>query len=97
MPTQIQQIADSESNKIVLRVKGEMLVEDVRLVSRIAADLISNGTDSVEIDLSDLNFLDSDSATMLRNLDADENIAITGIHYFLQKLVEENERRENNS
>lgn len=90
MPTQITQ---RESNgRTYLRVEGEMLVDDALLVERLAGDLLDTEIPSVTIDLADLTFLDSDSASILKRLDSKTGISIEGLEIFLQSAIDAAER-----
>ena len=66
MPTQITQIDDVERAVTTYRVEGEMFAEDVVLLSRLASDQRSETGNSILIDIADLDFIDSDSAPLLR-------------------------------
>lgn len=87
MPTHITQIDDNEHQRTVLRVEGEMMVDDALLLERIASDIQTDRDTCVTIDLADLDFLDSDSAAVLRRLDSRIGIRIEGIETFLQTAV----------
>ena len=69
MPTHITQIDDNEHQRTVLRVEGDMMLADALLLERIASDIQTDLDTCVTIDLADLDFLDSDSAAVLRRLD----------------------------
>jgi anti-anti-sigma regulatory factor len=92
MPTYITQIEDTERGKIVLRVEGSMTGEDAVLLEKIALDLRGKLKKNLTLDLSDLNFLDSESAPVLKRLEREHNFEIEGLMIFLQKIVEETER-----
>ena len=87
MPTHITQIDDTENSRTVLRVEGEMTAEDALLLERIATGIQNETQTSVTVDLADLDFLDSDSAAVLRRLDQRAGISIEGVETFLQTAV----------
>lgn len=87
MPTQIKQIDDNERGITIFRVEGDMLFEDAILISRIARDSREESGNSVTIDLADLDFLDSDSAPILKRLESEYGFEIIGTEIFLQTLV----------
>lgn len=90
MPTQITQ---RESNgRTYLQVEGEMLVDDALLLERIADDIHEDSGLHVTVDLADLNFLDSDSASILKRLDSKNGISIEGLEIFLQTAINAVER-----
>lgn len=90
MPTQITQ---RESNgRTYLQVEGDMLVDDALLLERIATDLHDETGTHVAVDLADLGFLDSDSASVLKRLDNHPGISIEGLEIFLQSAIDSAER-----
>jgi anti-anti-sigma regulatory factor len=92
MPTQITQIEDTESGKTILHVEGSMMLDDAILLEKIALDIRSKTQKNITLDFSDLNFLDSESAPILKRLEREYNFEIEGLMIFLQKIVEETER-----
>ncbi|MGI8812256.1 MAG: hypothetical protein ACR2IH_06970 [Pyrinomonadaceae bacterium] len=93
MPTSITQRSDSKSGAITLVVEGEMLLEDALLLEKIAAEMHVESGHSVSIDLADLDFLDSDSASVLKRLELANAIQIKGMEIFLQTAVDAAERQ----
>ena len=94
MPTKITQLDDPERNKTVLRVEGEMTQEDAVLLEKIALEMRSGGDQNISIDLADLHFMDSDSAPTIKRLESEHGFEVEGLQYFLQKIVEETNKRE---
>ncbi|NNE99799.1 MAG: hypothetical protein HKN25_12330 [Pyrinomonadaceae bacterium] len=94
MPTNITQIEDSERGKTVLRVAGELMIEDAVLLEKIALDLRNNNGASLAIDLADLNFMDSESAPIVKRLRDKHGFEIEGLEFFLQKVVDRSESRD---
>ncbi len=92
MATHITQIDDSEHRTTILRVEGEMMLDDALLLERIASDIQTELDTSVTIDLAELDFLDSDSAAVLRRIDSRVGFRIQGIETFLQTAVNAAER-----
>ena len=92
MPTHITQIEDTESEKTILHVEGSMTLEDAMLLEKIALDIRSKTQKNITLDFSDLNFLDSESAPILKRLEREYNFEIEGLMIFLQKIVDETER-----
>jgi hypothetical protein len=90
MPTQITQ---RESNgRTYLRVEGDMLIDDAILLERIAAEIQEDSGAPVTVDLADLDFLDSESGSILKRLDNKEGISIEGLEIFLQSAIDAAER-----
>jgi anti-anti-sigma regulatory factor len=93
MPTHIIQIEDVERGKTLLRIAGSMTLEDAVLLEKIALDMRDKIGKNLTLDFADLNFLDSDSASILKRLEHEHNFEIEGLMIFLQKIVEEAERK----
>jgi anti-anti-sigma regulatory factor len=93
MPTSITQIDDRERERTVLRVEGEMLLDDALLLERIALGLESEFGRRVSIDLADLDFFDSEAASILKRLDDRYGVEIAGMEIFLQTMVNDAERQ----
>ncbi len=89
MPTKITELEDSERNKTILRVEGELTHEDAVLLEKIALDLRATKEKELTIDLANLHFMDSDSAPVVRRLEQKHGFEIEGLQLFLQKIVEE--------
>ena len=94
MPTNIDQIRDAERKVTRLRIDGEMFGVDAALVYRIATCIHEDTGDSVILDLADLDLLDSEAATILRDLVDRDGFTIEGMEIFLQTVVNDAERRD---
>lgn len=90
MATQITQQDDGDTT--VLRVEGEMLVDDAKLLEKIAVDMEQTLGKQIVIDLADLDFLDSDSAAVLRKMQELRGYKITGMEIFLQTAINDAEK-----
>ena len=92
MPTHIKQHSDPESGRTVFRVDGEMRIDDALLLERLIAESLNESGKTVEIDLADLDFLDSEAASVLRRIADDDRVTITGVEFFLQSAIDSAER-----
>lgn len=92
MPTNIRQIESEDGSRTILRVEGSLTLLDAELLERICAGLREKSNAQLVIDLTDLNFLDSDSASVLHGL-KQQGVELEGIHYFIQKEIELAERQ----
>ena len=92
MATQITQIDNAESGLTTLRVEGDLLPDDARVIESIANGIRSETGNRVLIDLADLDFLDSETAPLLRRLDELDGVDIQGVEIFLQTMVNQVER-----
>jgi anti-anti-sigma regulatory factor len=93
MPTHITQLEDADHNRTILRVDGELLLDDASLLERIAGGLLAKNRGSVTIDLADLDFIDSDAAPVMKRLQDVDGVEITGMEIFLQNVVNDAERQ----
>jgi anti-anti-sigma regulatory factor len=71
-----------------------MLRDDANLISRIARDLASETGRDVTIDVADLDFIDSEAATVLKQLQVSNGFELSGVEILLQNAVNEAERHE---
>ena len=89
MATQITQTTTTDG-KTVLRVEGDMLLDDAILLER----LVQSGEHGVGInmliDLADLDFIDA--ASVLKRLRDDHGVQIEGVEIFLQSAINSVER-----
>ncbi|KXK03396.1 MAG: hypothetical protein UZ17_ACD001001205 [Acidobacteria bacterium OLB17] len=92
MPTNITETVHSETGKIVLRVEGDLFLEDAVLLERIAKGLVEEESKGVMIDLADLDFLDSESAAVVKRLIETDGIEVNGLEIFLQSAIDLVER-----
>jgi hypothetical protein len=94
MPTTLTQIEDPERGKTILHVEGSMTLEDAVLLEKIALDLREQLGKNLTLDLADLNFLDSESAPIIKRLEREHGFELEGLEIFLQKAVDETEKAE---
>jgi anti-anti-sigma regulatory factor len=93
MPTKITEIEDIERGKTILRVEGSMTLEDAILLEKIALGMREETGRNLTLDLADLDFLDSDSASILKRMEREHGFEIEGIEFFLQTIIDETEKR----
>ena len=92
MPTQIRQVEDPDHGITILLVEGQVLVDDALLLARIARDLRESTGRGVAIDLADVDFLDSEAAPILKDLQSTDGFELTGVELLLQNAINEVER-----
>ena len=92
MPTQIRQVDDPDRDITVLLVEGQVLVEAALLLTWIARDLRENTGRGVAVDLADVDFIDSDTAPILKDLQSTDGVELTGVEFLLQNAINEVER-----
>ena len=96
MPTTITEIEDVERGKYILRVEGSMTAADAILLEKIALDLREQNNHNFTLDLADLDFLDSESAPIIKRMESEHGFEIEGMGIFLQTVVNEVENRKQN-
>lgn len=94
MPTQITEIVDIERGKTILRVEGELLLNDAVLLEKIALAMRAENGVNLTLDFADLDFLDSESASIIKRLEHEHGFEIEGIEFFLQNVVNQTENRK---
>ena len=92
MATQITQIDHPERNRTILRVEGDMLCDDARLIEKIAHCASTETGHQITIDLADLDYMDSEAASVLRQMMERNGFEIEGVEIFLQSAVDMAER-----
>jgi len=93
MPTHITQTENPEGIETTLRITGEMMVADALLLEKIVGGLRTGSEIKVMIDIANLDFLDSESGTILRQLVDKPGLHIEGIARFLQSKINDVEKR----
>lgn len=92
MATNITQIIDETDGHVTLRVEGDMMIDDAVLLEKLALEMRSHYDRDVTVDLADLDFMDSESAPVLKRLEREHGFTIEGIEIFLQSAIDSAER-----
>lgn len=92
MPTQITQVEDAARRRTVLRVEGQIVRDDAVLLARIARGLNEASENHIAIDVADADFIDSEAASVLKDLQASYCIELVGVETLLQNAINEVER-----
>ena len=93
MPTQITQIDAEDGARTTLRVAGSLTLADAKLIACICAALREQRAVKITLDLADLDFLDSESAAVLARLKEQHDVALDGVHLFVQQVIDQTEQR----
>ncbi len=82
-------ITKTESNKTktTLRVEGSLHLAEAEVLEKTFATLRTENGHHIEIDLSDITFIDTESAAVLCRLQA-LGAELVGLHFFAQRLIE---------
>jgi anti-anti-sigma regulatory factor len=92
MPTSMTQVEDLERGKTLLRVEGSLMKEDAVLLEKIVLDMRQQLGKNITLDLADLDFLDSESAPILKRLEGEHGFELEGLEFFLQKAISQSEK-----
>lgn len=87
MTSRITKIDDRYGELALLRVEGSLRLADAEVLEEAYKDLRQKHSGLIGIDLSNTNFLDSDSASVLRRLQ-DQGAQLLGLHFFIQRVIE---------
>lgn len=92
MATNITQRIDEADGHVTLSVEGDLLIEDALLLEKLAIEMRSHYGRDVTVDLADLDFLDSESAPVIKRLQREHGFVIEGMEIFLQSAIDSAER-----
>ncbi|HKY29860.1 MAG TPA: STAS domain-containing protein [Pyrinomonadaceae bacterium] len=87
MTTRITQLDDQASEKTTLRVEGSLHREDAAVLEETYANLRAENVENIAIDLSNISFMDSESASVLCRL-RKLGVELVGLHFFIQRVIE---------
>jgi anti-anti-sigma regulatory factor len=87
MPTRITQIECQAGTTQRIKVEGALTLADAELLEGICNELCKQSGSKVSVDLADITFLDSESASALCRLKV-QGISLEGLDLFVQKVVE---------
>ena len=87
MPTRITQVGDQAGATRRLKVEGTLTLADAELLEGICNELCEQAGSCVSVNLADITFLDSESASVLCRLKG-RGISLEGLDLFVRKVVE---------
>jgi anti-anti-sigma regulatory factor len=87
MPTRITQVGDQAGATRRLKVEGTLTLADAELLEGICNELCEQSGSCISVDLADITFLDSESASVLCRLKG-RGISLDGLDLFVRKVVE---------
>ena len=87
MPTRITQVGDQAGATRRLKVEGTLTLADAELLEGICNELCAQADPCVSVDLADITYLDSESASVLCRLKG-RGISLEGLDLFVRKVVE---------
>jgi anti-anti-sigma regulatory factor len=72
----------------LLKVEGSLYLEDAELLEKVCRDIGDQSGRHITLDLADLSFLDSESASVLCRLKREQGVTLEGLHLFIAKVIE---------
>ena len=87
MPTKITQIGCQAGAPRRLKVEGSLNLADAELLEAVCNELCEQSGAGIHVDLADITFLDSESASVLCRLKG-QGISLEGLDLFVRKVVE---------
>ena len=89
MPLRITQMDCAKGeHETLLKVEGSLHFRDAELLEKICRDVGEETGHHLTLDLADLSFLDSESASVLCRLKREQNVTLEGLHLFIAKVIE---------
>ena len=93
MTTRITQLEGRVAGgRALLRVEGTLGRAEAELLEQVCADLKAQTGAGVTVDLTDISFLDSESASVLARLRREQKVDLEGVHFYIQQVIEIAER-----
>lgn len=80
--------ANQHSSATTLKIQGSLYLQDAELLEKICRDMIDKTGRHIVLDLADLSFLDSESASVLCRLKREQQVTLEGLHLFIAKVIE---------
>ena len=72
----------------LLKVEGTLSLSDAELLEEICRQISTQNRRPVELELSELCFLDSDSAAVLCRMKREQGVRLQGLNLFIQKVID---------
>lgn len=87
MTIRITQIDNENEDRTTMRLEGKLLAADAELVEQVFDELAERGAESIDIDMAGISFLSSDSASLLKQLEA-KGAVLKGLDFFIEQVIE---------
>jgi len=78
----------------LLKVEGTLYLSDAELLEKICRQIATQNGRPVALELSELCFLDSDSAAVLCRMRREQGVRLEGLNLFIKKVIELAEESE---
>jgi len=90
MTIRITQIDNEKRDLTILRVEGKLQLEDAEIVEQMFEDFRNRSGRKMEIDLTEISFLNSESAAVLKRIE-ERGASLTGLDFFIRQVIETHE------
>ena len=87
MAIRITQIDDEKRKLAILRLEGKLRLADAEIVEQIFDEIQGQNNRNIEIDLTSISFIDSDSAAVLKRIE-NGGARLTGLDFFIRQVIE---------
>jgi anti-anti-sigma factor len=77
----------SDDQRTVLKVEGTLHLKDAELLQRICRDVAAETGRGITLDLASIDFIDSDSASLLCHLKHQQDVRLEGLHLFIENVI----------
>jgi anti-anti-sigma regulatory factor len=81
-------VGTSLNEPTIFKVEGTLCVEDAELLEKICREASRKSGRPVVVELSDLCFLDNESAAILCRMKREQGVSLKGLTLFIKKVVE---------
>ncbi|HEX8189133.1 MAG TPA: hypothetical protein VF586_12330 [Pyrinomonadaceae bacterium] len=93
MTTRITQLEGRVAGgRALLRVEGTLGRADAELLEQVCTDLKAQTGASITVDMTEVSFLDGESASVLARLRREHEVNLQGVRLFVQQVIEIAER-----
>ena len=86
--------SEHDTGRTVFKVEGTLNLSDAELLEKICRDVGNQTKRPVTLKLDELSYLDSESAAVLCRMKREQNVALEGLHLFIEKVIELTEESE---
>ena len=80
--------ASSAKQQTIMKVEGALHLQDAELLERICLEVSQKTGQAVVIELSDICFIDSVSASVLCRMKTEQGVTFKGLNLFIKKVLE---------
>lgn len=87
MTIRITKIVDEKRESAILRLEGKLHFADAEILEREFDEIQAQNDRKIDIDLTSISFIDSDSAAVLKRIE-NRGARLTGLDFFIRQVIE---------